>query len=252
MPGVYFALRHVEEVLYIGRAGNIRQRWYRHHKHQDLVWHDCERIAWHGASKCLLKLLERRLILRYQPLLQIGPQGEHSMAYGYNQKKTNPLVEVPSVSPTPQDEHPIEDVLRVRDIFGNTHDDIEELVIDTPPDPIARFFSILLRAEILTRTQIAYDARLALEEAVGDKHGPAWKDLNREWKECIWALDKMERHHISDAFERFWSLMKAHLHDLCAGKNANGSLNTAAQHSLIEFAAPLALNPRLYGRIERP
>jgi len=74
LSGIYFCLGHGQSVLYIGLARNLRSRWYDHHRFAELMWHQCQHIAWLTAPISLLQSLERRFIVRYQPLLQTGPQ----------------------------------------------------------------------------------------------------------------------------------------------------------------------------------
>ena len=75
LSGIYFCLVDVQVILYIGLAENFRVRWYAHHRWGDLAHHRCTSIAWLHAKTSLLRSLERRFILKYQPVLQTGPQG---------------------------------------------------------------------------------------------------------------------------------------------------------------------------------
>jgi hypothetical protein len=45
-PGIYFALSESGEVLYIGKASNLRTRWRRHHKYHELKSIGNVKIAW--------------------------------------------------------------------------------------------------------------------------------------------------------------------------------------------------------------
>lgn len=73
--GIYFALSESGEVLYIGRAGDIAQRWTAHHRAKQLEEMNCARLAWLTVSNPeLLPEIEAALITHFQPVLNGTPQ----------------------------------------------------------------------------------------------------------------------------------------------------------------------------------
>jgi hypothetical protein len=68
-PAVYFALDG-DHVLYIGRSGNLQQRWMTHHRYNQLKGFNNVRIAWLECSDTnLLPEIEAALIEYFQPSL---------------------------------------------------------------------------------------------------------------------------------------------------------------------------------------
>jgi hypothetical protein len=68
-PAVYFALDG-DRVLYIGRSGNLQQRWITHHRYSQLKGLNNVRIAWLECSDpSLLPEIEAALIEYFQPSL---------------------------------------------------------------------------------------------------------------------------------------------------------------------------------------
>ena len=68
-PAVYFALDG-DHVLYIGRSGNLQQRWMTHHRYNQLKGFNNVRIAWLECSDpSLLPEIEAALIEYFQPSL---------------------------------------------------------------------------------------------------------------------------------------------------------------------------------------
>ena len=68
-PAVYFALEG-DRVLYVGRSGNLQQRWITHHRYSQLQGLNNVRIAWLECSDpSLLPEIEAALIEYFQPSL---------------------------------------------------------------------------------------------------------------------------------------------------------------------------------------
>jgi len=68
-PAVYFALDG-DHVLYVGRSGNLQQRWMAHHRYNQLKEFNNVRIAWLECSDTnLLPEIEAALIEYFQPSL---------------------------------------------------------------------------------------------------------------------------------------------------------------------------------------
>ncbi|MEG4798777.1 hypothetical protein QUA69_27325 [Microcoleus sp. LAD1_D1] len=68
-PAVYFVLES-DRILYIGRSGNLKQRWVIHHRYSQLQRLNNVRIAWLECSDAsLLPEIEAALIEYFQPSL---------------------------------------------------------------------------------------------------------------------------------------------------------------------------------------
>lgn len=67
IPCIYFAIDGLNQVQYIGRSNNLRQRWLVQHHRQKQV-HGC-RIAYIQCDPTLLSEVETALIEWFQPLL---------------------------------------------------------------------------------------------------------------------------------------------------------------------------------------
>jgi GIY-YIG catalytic domain len=75
-PGIYFVVDNAGTVQYIGRSNNIRQRWSRHHRYNQLKMLESVVVAWLQVSdSLLLSSIEIALIEYFQPLLnnQVTP-----------------------------------------------------------------------------------------------------------------------------------------------------------------------------------
>lgn len=84
-PGIYFALSESGEILYIGRAGNIAQRWAAHHRTKQLEKMNCAGIAWLKVSEAsLLPQIEAALITHFQPTLNGTAQEGVSSSFDIN------------------------------------------------------------------------------------------------------------------------------------------------------------------------
>lgn len=82
--GIYFALSAAGEVLYIGKAANIADRWIRHHRSQQMQEIASARIAWLTISETdMLADVERALITYFAPPLN----GSSVPATGNNLKR---------------------------------------------------------------------------------------------------------------------------------------------------------------------
>jgi GIY-YIG catalytic domain len=66
---VYFALSAEGAVLYVGQSQNLRERWYSHHRTEELRMLGCVSIAWYVAPVEDGPDLENALIQHYQPAL---------------------------------------------------------------------------------------------------------------------------------------------------------------------------------------
>jgi len=76
VPAVYFALSCANEVLYIGRAINLRSRWRQHHRYDQLRRFHKVRLAWLELSEYELDTTERILIEAYEPPLNESRKDE--------------------------------------------------------------------------------------------------------------------------------------------------------------------------------
>ena len=69
-PGIYFAINSLDQIQYIGRSVNLRQRWLNHHRHSQLEGTGSVRLVWLEVSEPeLLPGVEEALIEYYQPSL---------------------------------------------------------------------------------------------------------------------------------------------------------------------------------------
>ncbi len=59
------------EYLYVGQARNINSRWERHHRIIDFLWYEEVKIHWVETEIRHLISLERSLIRKYQPKLNL-------------------------------------------------------------------------------------------------------------------------------------------------------------------------------------
>lgn len=66
---VYFCLSESDEVLYIGKTTNLRQRWMAHHRYAELEEIGNIHLAWLQCSANDLEILEDKLIKILEPLL---------------------------------------------------------------------------------------------------------------------------------------------------------------------------------------
>lgn len=89
--GIYFALAH-GQVLYIGKARNIRNRWRNHHRFGDLQMVEGVSIAWLSfeGSPAKLHSLERELIELHLPVLNNRPVFCRPEKTGSRQRKIGP------------------------------------------------------------------------------------------------------------------------------------------------------------------
>jgi excinuclease UvrABC nuclease subunit len=69
-PAIYFAIDSLDQIQYIGRSQNLRQRWASHHRHFQLQAIDSVRIAWLRCDDVsLLAEIETALIEWFEPPL---------------------------------------------------------------------------------------------------------------------------------------------------------------------------------------
>lgn len=66
VPCIYFAIDAVDQIQYIGRSVNPRQRWQNHHRQPQVK--EC-RIAYMQCDEALLDQVEQALIEWFQPAL---------------------------------------------------------------------------------------------------------------------------------------------------------------------------------------
>ncbi|NJN89532.1 MAG: GIY-YIG nuclease family protein [Leptolyngbyaceae cyanobacterium SL_5_14] len=67
--GIYFAVA-AEQVLYIGQAINLRNRWKGHHRYRQLLQMGCDRLCWLQVNEVgFLDDLEMALIRYFKPVL---------------------------------------------------------------------------------------------------------------------------------------------------------------------------------------
>lgn len=73
---LYFVLND-DEILYVGRANRLVERWREHHLFAELEQLGVEemRIAWLNCDKRLLKSSETKFIAHFKPLLNYGSRG---------------------------------------------------------------------------------------------------------------------------------------------------------------------------------
>lgn len=72
-PAVYFVLSQQKEVLYIGRADNLRNRWQNHHRFAQVNRLGTQVVWMEVADKGELPEIERNLISAFKPLLNGTP-----------------------------------------------------------------------------------------------------------------------------------------------------------------------------------
>jgi len=72
-PAVYFVLSHKKEILYIGRADNLRNRWQNHHRFAQVNRSGTQIVWMEVADKSELREIERNLISVFKPLLNGTP-----------------------------------------------------------------------------------------------------------------------------------------------------------------------------------
>jgi excinuclease UvrABC nuclease subunit len=68
-PAVYFVLSQKKEILYIGRADNLRNRWQNHHRFAQVNRSGTQIVWMEVADKSDLPEIERNLISVFKPLL---------------------------------------------------------------------------------------------------------------------------------------------------------------------------------------
>jgi len=72
-PAVYFVMEG-DRILYIGRTGNLQQRWSSHHRWQQLKGIESVRLAWLECTQPeLLSTIEEALIEQFCPPLNGSP-----------------------------------------------------------------------------------------------------------------------------------------------------------------------------------
>lgn len=71
-PCVYLAIGRDEQVLYVGKSENLKQRWRNHQQYQVLSAMEEVKIAYIKADTELLSSLESALIQWYKPPLNIN------------------------------------------------------------------------------------------------------------------------------------------------------------------------------------
>jgi DNA-binding Xre family transcriptional regulator len=70
VPAIYFAINSLDQIQYIGRSQNLRQRWLSHHRQFQLQAIDSVRIAWLRCDDVsLLAEIEAALIEWFEPPL---------------------------------------------------------------------------------------------------------------------------------------------------------------------------------------
>jgi len=72
-PAVYFVLSQQKEILYIGRADNLRNRWQNHHRFAQVNRSGTQIVWMEVADKSELPEIERNLISVFKPLLNGTP-----------------------------------------------------------------------------------------------------------------------------------------------------------------------------------
>ena len=96
--GVYYVLnRYKHEIIYIGRAKNIKNRWQSHHRNWDIeilesIWDDDRIIiAWENWVENHLKELETRRIQQLKPILNWKDEASSDLyLYGKNDWENSP------------------------------------------------------------------------------------------------------------------------------------------------------------------
>jgi len=69
-PAIYFAIDSLDQIQYIGRSRNLKQRWHSHHRQFELQAINGIRIAWLQCDDVsLLGEIEAALIEWFEPLL---------------------------------------------------------------------------------------------------------------------------------------------------------------------------------------
>jgi len=67
ISAIYFALDAAGDILYIGKAKNLKERWRAHHRQTNLQEAQCLRIAWLSCDASLAAEIEYALIQHYNP-----------------------------------------------------------------------------------------------------------------------------------------------------------------------------------------
>lgn len=79
---IYFAIDSQGTIQYIGRSGNLKQRWSQHHRYSQLVSTGNIRIAYLFLDADLLPNVEEALIKWFQPHLNKTPTGKVASTSG--------------------------------------------------------------------------------------------------------------------------------------------------------------------------
>jgi GIY-YIG catalytic domain len=81
IAAVYFAVSATEQILYVGETINLRQRWFNHHRSDELTNLQCAWIVWEENRAFDLGIRERFWILSLQPSLNgtwtLGTRAKH-------------------------------------------------------------------------------------------------------------------------------------------------------------------------------
>jgi hypothetical protein len=82
IPCIYFAIDIYDQIQYIGRSVNPRQRWQTHHRQAQLI--GC-RIAYLQVDGCDLERIENDFILKFQPRINFVPAGKGAASFGQDE-----------------------------------------------------------------------------------------------------------------------------------------------------------------------
>jgi len=94
-PGIYFAIDSTGTIQYIGRSGDVRGRWKRHHRYEDLAAIGGVKIAYLFVDTPeLLPAIEEALIAWFRPLLNVVKSESLASANPTRKKKAINTVEL--------------------------------------------------------------------------------------------------------------------------------------------------------------
>lgn len=89
----------------------------------------------------------------------------------------------------------------------------EEMAPDTPSDALGRYLALLLRWDVLTRRQHAYEAERLRLEVLRQALEEQWADIRAEHQACLDALATCPL-PLDEAIRDVWMLSKVHLMQL--------------------------------------
>jgi multidrug efflux pump subunit AcrA (membrane-fusion protein) len=117
-------------------------------------------------------------------------------------------------------------------------------VPEPPVHPwVKRQVTLLQRWEALSTRQAQYEAELAKLHATGDALQAEWTALQQENQASLDAMPTdLDAYAVT---AQVWALAKARIQQICADvKPTSGLYTSSVPRAILEFGAPLELNPR--------